>query len=422
MTASSAPLEPIASSPAYPLNHGAQEWAAWFWQAFLPGWIARASDAANGGFFDTLDAYGAPVADAPKTVLAQARLLFTFSHVALLSGDAAMRAAARSAHAFLPHFRKASGLYRHAVTRDGRPTGTPRDAVARSYDQSFVILALATWGRLAPTAETAAEMEACWQAIEDHLHDPATGLLLEDDSVVEPSAPEAPPRAQNPHMHLYEAALQAFEMTGETRWLERATHVRGTALRFFLDRRSGTIVEFLSPDLQPLPEPNGMRREIGHQCEWAWLLDREANLASDAAMRATAASLMAFALRHGFAEKGLMHGAAYDAAAADGTWREERFLLWPQTEAIKAYVARHLNGDAQAGANAQALLTQIFVRYFAGRPAFVNQLDATGAVLWPDALSRLLYHLVLALTEGAGAGLWPGPTRILKGGVYTCSI
>ena len=114
---------------------------------------------------------------------------------------------------------------------------------------------------------------------------------------------------------------------------------------------------------------------------------------------------------------GEVRGAAHDAVAADGAWREECFLLWPQTEAIKAYVAQHLVGGATAGAKAQALLALVFDRYFAGRAAFVNQLDATGAVLWPDALSRLLYHLVLALTEGAGAGLWPGPTRILNGGV-----
>jgi len=55
------------------------------------------------------------------------------------------------------------------------------------------------------------------------------------------------------------------------------------------------------------------------------------------------------------------------------------------------------------------LVQLMFRRYFAGRHAFVNQLDETGAVLWPDALSRLHYHVVLALTEGARAGLWPNP-------------
>lgn len=405
-TAASALPQPAACASA-------QEWVGWFWSVFLPGWIDRAIDARGGGFFDGLDGAGEPVRGAPKTVLAQARLLFTFSHLGLLSGDPLHRDAAAAAHRILPVFRKAPGLYRRAVTPNGPLTDKSADAVARSYDQSFVILALATWGRLSPDEAVSRELETCWQAIETTLTDPATGLLLEDDSVRDPSAPAAPPRAQNPHMHLYEAALQAFEMTGEQRWQERAVVIRKTALRHFLD--GGTIVEFLAPDLAPLPGRDGARREVGHQCEWAWLLEREADLGGDAGMRAVAARLMNFADAYGFAGTGAMRGAAFDAVASDGAWREETFLLWPQTEAIKAYVARFRAGDAHAGEMARSLTALVFARYFGGRAAFANQLDADGAVLWPDALSRLLYHLVLALTEGAGAGLWPGPTRERNG-------
>lgn len=88
---------------------------------------------------------------------------------------------------------------------------------------------------------------------------------------------------------------------------------------------------------------------------------------------------------------------------------ERRFLLWPQTEALKAHAARHLAGIPGADTDARDLLDLIFARWFDGHPVFVNQLDATGAAIWPEALSRLLYHIVLALTEGARAGLWPGP-------------
>ena len=52
----------------------------------------------------------------------------------------------------------------------------------------------------------------------------------------------------------------------------------------------------------------------------------------------------------------------------------------------------------------------VFQKYFARRAAFVNQLDAKAHPIWPEALSRLLYHLVLALTEGDRAGLWEIPT------------
>lgn len=417
MSASAALASTATASHQPAASASVDEWVRWFWTGFLPGWADRASDTANGGFFDSLNADGVPDRDAPKTVLAQARLLFTFAHLALQSGDPGYHAAAKRAHDVLSHFRKAPGLYRRTVASDGQATGNPADAVARSYDQSFVILALATWGRCAPNDAVDRELDACWRAIETVLTDPETGLLLEGDSVGTPSSPSAPPRAQNPHMHLYEAALQAFEMTGERRWLDRAAVIRAIALNYFLDPATGTILEFLAPDLSPLAGRQAMRREVGHQCEWAWLLDREAKLGGDGSVRPIADRLLTFADAHGFAQSGVMSGAAFDAVAADLAWRQDTFLLWPQTEAIKVDATRFAAGDKASGERARRLMHLVFTHYFGGRAAFANQLDTEGATLWPDALSRLVYHLVLALTEGASAGLWPGPTRHKNGGV-----
>lgn len=401
------PTHPFLAAQFPEDTASADAWVGWYWSDFLPAWAQHAQHAEGLGFFDVLDAKARAVASERRTLLAQARLLFTFSHLALLSDAAHWRDTARQAHQALPAFRKPSGLYCRAVLRDGSQTGEAEDQLATSYDQSFVILALATWGRLHPEAEIGEELEACWQALESQLTDPVTGLLLEHDGLTDPAAPGAPPRAQNPHMHNYEAALQAYEMTGEARWLDRAQAMRAKGLEYFFDIQSGTITEFLAPDLSVLPGRDGARREIGHQCEWAWLLLREVELGGDPAMADVAARLLAFADAHGFAEAGVMQGAVFDAVAADASWREDRFLLWPQTEAIKACALRA--SDPVQADRARALALVIFRRYFAGRAAFVNQLDAEGDVLWPEALSRLHYHLVLALTEGARAGLWQGP-------------
>ena len=53
-------------------------------------WLARIHDPA-GGFFENLDALGAPVATPRRTTLVQARLTYVFSHAYLLSGDPAFR-------------------------------------------------------------------------------------------------------------------------------------------------------------------------------------------------------------------------------------------------------------------------------------------------------------------------------------------
>jgi mannose/cellobiose epimerase-like protein (N-acyl-D-glucosamine 2-epimerase family) len=381
-----------------------QEWIDWFWQAFLPAWIDRAHDPKAIGFYDLLDKDGQPAQRNHRSFLAQARLLFTFSHLALQSNTPAFHTAARHAHDALPHFQKASGLYRRAITATGARTGDANDDLATSYDQCFPILGLATWGKLHPTDDVTPAMEALWANIGTLLRDPATGLMLEHDGGFDPAAPSSPNRAQNPHMHLYEAALQAYAMTRNPVWMDRAQSMRTIGLKYFFDPDSGTITEFLTPDLAPLPGRDGQRREVGHQCEWAWLLLREVALGGDPALQSIATRLMAFADRYGFAPDGILQGAALDAVSADATWHENRFLLWPQTEAIKANAVRAATQAHAEQAKALALL--MFRNYFSGRAAYANQLDAQGRAIWPDALSRLHYHLVLALTEGKRAGLW----------------
>lgn len=177
-------------------------WAVWFAGPFLTDWMARARDPA-GGFLDALDAAGHPLDRAPRTLLAQARVLFTLAHLAQVSGRADLADAARAQAAYLGRFRKAPGLYGRALGPAGGAPVAPADRVARSYDQTFVLLALATFDRLDPAAGALAEADRVWQALQGPLTDPATGLLLEDDALDDPAAPDAPPpRAKPAHASL----------------------------------------------------------------------------------------------------------------------------------------------------------------------------------------------------------------------------
>jgi mannose-6-phosphate isomerase len=240
----------------------ANDWASWFWDAFFAAWLASVQDG-DDGVFDALDESGKPDPGAGKSLLAQARTLFTVSHLGLLSGDPKFANAAQKIAAFMEHFRKARGLYRNKINRDGTIPANAADDATRSYDLTFVILGLVTWNKLSPSEDSVALIDDCWRALQSELTDHSTGLLLNDDTGT-PSNP-----AQNPHMHLYEASLQAYQMTNEAVWLERAARLREIGLRHFMDDKTGSIAEFLTPDLQPLPGEQGQRREIGHQCEWA---------------------------------------------------------------------------------------------------------------------------------------------------------
>jgi mannose/cellobiose epimerase-like protein (N-acyl-D-glucosamine 2-epimerase family) len=76
-------------------------------------------------------------------------------------------------------------------------------------------------------------------------------------------------------------------------------------------------------------------------------------------------------------------------------------LLWPQTEYLKALVARiEFEGDANAAAQLEQHLRLMF-RHFVDAESgiWVNQLDDARQPISERVPVRVLYHLVLALAE-----------------------
>jgi len=366
--------------------------ASWWVTEFLPRWLGRVATA-SGAVAELLGPDGRPDAAAPTT-LTQARTVFALAHLHLATGDPDLLAAARRVHGFLDRsLRHPEGGYR-------RSTEYP---IRRAYDQSFALLALTTLRRTDPEAVPASRVADLWRFVGGRLTESATGALWEDDAMAAGPVPADALRAQNPHMHMLEAVLQAREMTGEAVWLDRAAHLVALAKRHFIDPETGAVREFVGPDLEPLATEAGTRREPGHQYEWAWLLLRYADLGGDPAVRGPAHRMAAFTEAHGLRRDGPMAGAPFDAVDAAGRVTEDTHLLWPLTEAGKFHAA---TGAADRARDVGAL---IFERYFADGPdpVWVNRLDGAGRVVWPASLSRLVYHVALFVTEGARAGRWP---------------
>jgi mannose-6-phosphate isomerase len=376
---------------------------------FVPRWLKVACDPVCGGIVERLDADGQPVSGEPKTTLVQARTVFALVHLYLVTRDPVLLEAARQVHGFLDaHLLDPDGGYRVAVHADGGPRDEENCHRRRSYDQSFVLLALVTLARADPGAVATGRIEALWRFVE-RLTEPATGALYADDRMAMAGARPGEVRAQNPQMHMLEAVLQAYEMTGDLVWMRRAGRYVALARHYFIDRATGAVREFVAHDLTPLEGRSGARREPGHQYEWAWLLHRFADLGGDASVRTDADRMVAFADVHGLrCDGGPLYGAPFDALDADGRVIETSHLLWPLTEAGKLVARQYRDTRSEYEARRiRALERLIFGRFFAeSSPCWVNQLDGNGLTLWPEALSRLIYHVVLFVTEGTRVGLW----------------
>ncbi|SDX87086.1 PfkB family carbohydrate kinase [Citreimonas salinaria] len=377
--------------------------ASRFATARIPAWLALALPPGGEGPTPVLEALGE---SGPRTTLTQCRVAFTLAHLHTATGRADLLAAAERVHGFVAaHLRDADGGYRFSVAPDGTALEDPASHLRRSYDQSFALLALAALFRTGSSQVTEADLEALWTFVDTQLVDPETGALWEDDRGAEGSEI----RAQNPQMHMLEALLEAHAATGREVWLDRARPIVRVAREHLIDSSTGAVREFVGSDLKPLDGPLGARREPGHQFEWAWLLRRYGAAARDKAAAADARRMVEFAEARGMRHEGPLTGAPYDAVDAAGHVTEATHLLWPLTEAGKVYAQMSLNeGDAAAAAKARRIAGTIFGRYFApmDTPRWVNRLDGDGRVVWDTALSRLLYHVALFVTEGGRAGLW----------------
>jgi mannose/cellobiose epimerase-like protein (N-acyl-D-glucosamine 2-epimerase family) len=196
---------------------------------------------------------------------------------------------------------------------------------------------------------------------------------------------------QNPHMHLAEACLFAFEATGDEAFLETA----GEVVELFRKRFFGRETLGERFDLNWSRLDGGI--EPGHQFEWIWILAYYQRLTGEDVAGLAARSAV-FAERHGV-DPGTR--AVYDALNEDGSVLRGSSRVWTNTERIKAALALYeLDGRDPRGALATST-GLIFGRYFAGNlpGLWTDQFDASGKALSTATPASCVYHLFLAFAE-----------------------
>lgn len=374
---------------------------AWLRDTLVPRWVGRAVVPGRAGYVEVLAPDGRPDLRPRQTTLVAARLLYVFSHGYLLDQRQVTLAAARHGLAFLlERCRRPDGAFRHAVGGEGAPGDDRVDL----YDLAFVLFGLAWHHRATGEPGLLATAEEVARFVETRMGHPAGGFAEDDRGSL--------PRRQNPHMHLLEAFHALAEASGEVRWLDRADRIVRLLRDRLLDTHTGTLGEFFTQDWQPRAGAEGALREPGHHFEWVWLLHHHERLTGDPMVRGLADGLYASGIGHGLSVLPDGSPVALDGVDRDGAPVARTALLWPQTEALKAFGARaEFAGEAGAGERHDRHLETIFRHYV--EPAsglWRNQLAASGEPVRAEVPVRVLYHLVLALAETArlrAAGVLP---------------
>lgn len=361
---------------------------SWCTRVALPYWGEVGFDQATGSFYERLDFNGAPIVSAPQRTLVQGRQIAVFAQAAMSGwfpggGERAIRAA----DTMIRRHWGANGEpgWVHSVASDGAIAASMRD----SYTQAFALYGLAWAYRLQPDARYLALADQTFAFMDCHLTLPPHGGFLDHPG------PQSRGRRQNPHMHLFEAALAWYDVTGESRFLARADQLFQLFEAKFFQPDTSILVENFKDDWQPVSGPRGRTFEPGHHFEWVWLLHTYAQH-SGRNVQPFADALFSKASDFGFS-----NGMIVDAVLDNGAIADQSTRSWPHMEALKAAASEHLAGRASMPNLANRLLG-ILETQFLGKPfpaGWHDHFDGDGSLKVDFVPASTLYHIVLALGE-----------------------
>jgi sulfoquinovose isomerase len=312
--------------------------------------FAEAARAAAG--FSWLDDHGHPDPGQPPQLWITARMTHVFALAALRGRPGAGRLVDVGLAALTGPFRDAEhGGWFSSLNGDGTPAATDKS----NYDHAFVVLAAAS-ATAAGRPGAAELLQEALDVVERHFWREDEGRSVEswDRTWTELEAY----RGANSNMHTVEAFLTAAAVTGDDRWLTRATSIAELLVHTAARKNGWRLPEHFDPSWQSLPEynadrPNDKFRPYGstpgHWLEWSrLLLHLEAALGADAPnwLLPDARSLFEAAVEVGWAPDGAS-GFVYTLDWEDRPVVASR-LHWVLTEAIGAAAALvRRTGDAR---------------------------------------------------------------------------
>lgn len=349
----------------------------------LPLWARIGVDREYGGFLEEVDFRGEPTSVDFKRVRVTCRQIYVFSHAALLGWSEGAALSLRGYDYLLRKARRADGGFVRLLTRQG----DVKDATPDLYDISFALLALAWRYRLTGDEDVRSLAAETLTYVREHMRGPGEGFWQ--------WLPPTGPRLQNPHMHLTEACLAAFEAFGEDIYLQQARDLIALFRHKLFDGR--TLGERFNDHWTRVSGEEGRRIEPGHAYEWVWILSRYQMLTNEQVTD------IAIALT-GFAEKYAINpktGTVYDEIRDDGVPLITSSRSWPNTERVKAHLALfELTRETPSGAAAAA--TRVLLDKYLStevRGLWMDRLDGDGNAIAKAVPASIFYHLFLAFSE-----------------------
>lgn len=365
---------------------------AWLLDSALPLWAAAGVDRENGGFLERMSPYG-EIIDDPRRTRLVARQIYAFATAGALGwGGPSEELVQHGLEFFFARCQRPEGGVYSSVKPDGAIVSGEFDL----YDHAFALFGLAAAALKQP--RRAANYEDVALALLDHME----GGFKHPEGGFEEASPRTLPLKANPHMHVLEAAL-AWDAAGlSARWKALAREIVEMCLTRFINPNTGALHEFLDGNWNPILSPPNDVVEPGHLFEWSWLLIRWGLANGDQTAIVAGNRMHDIAEAHGVCPS---IGLAMNELDSKLELRDGRFRLWPQTERLKAKVARYrlANSEVSKGTALDAVAEGLrsMRRYFEHpiQGSWWEHFDPAGVALREPARASSLYHIICAITE-----------------------
>ena len=390
-------------------------------EKLIPFWAGRAVEPRFGGFQTNYDRQGRRTDVTEKSLLAQARCLFTLSHAARLGFEwPGVREALAQGIAFvLTHFRdpEFDGYY-WICEEDGRV----KDDAKVVYGHSFLIYGFAEHALLTGDARSRDEAARLFDLLLARAADLRHGGFREHfDRRFRPAATRRDGllhKSLDVHMHLMEAFTTLYELTGDPRHRDALEQVIALIFDRMIHPASGVGVAMFAEDWTPVAnaqletvwgadrfDEKGKGPEItsyGHNIELAWLYLHALDVLG--VPRAEGLPRVKPIFEH-TCERGVdrRHGGLFVEGVRDGEATERTKEFWQQAEALVGFLdAYALTGEAKFLDAFRNVHDFVFGKMIAWDPGeWLALLAEDGTVLW-DHLGtswKVLYHTVRGMCE-----------------------
>mgnify|MGYP006444301561 CR=1 FL=1 len=204
---------------------------------WVPKWQEAFQDKEHGGYHERLGHNFKPIDTGHKRLVTQTRQLAVYAHASTYpSGKYYKDTLRENFEFFISRYQlNHEGCWRFSITTDGKPKDNSLDL----YGHAFVIFTMCHIHK-ALGDQTSKDLALATLKVIDQkfrLNDaPGFAECLDPQYNAIPQI-----RRQDPHMHLFEACLFAYDIWGEDHWLDMAGEILGLFRKYFILHRPGTI-------------------------------------------------------------------------------------------------------------------------------------------------------------------------------------